>query len=130
MNIVDNGYLRFGDWLYDEYVKWRGNTTRSQTDFAYYLGIKQGALAKMMRVRDQYPSVETIRKIEKRLPHIHSVLFSTKAPIEASLETLQEVIYEALSECERQRIHPTSPEGVSLIVAVFKKHGVTPISNG
>ena len=83
----------------------------------------------MMRVRDQYPGVETIRKIEKRLPHIHSVLFSNDAPSKASLETLQMVMIEALSACERQNIYPTSLEGVTLIASVFAKHGVTPIIN-
>jgi hypothetical protein len=115
--------MKFGEWLYGEFIKWRGKTTKSKSEFADWLGLKQTIVNRYMLYPDMLPSVETIRTIEQKLPGVHSVLF-TRDISESVSEIVRQAIQEALSDCEAHNISPTSEAGKAIISSVLSRYGI------
>jgi hypothetical protein len=117
--------MRFGDWLDKEFVAWRGDTRRTLTDFAAWIGIERSYLSRYINNPDIVPDIKTVQIIEKKLPSIHALLFTASPKVPPDIaETVKQAIVEAFTECERQNITPTSPEGEKLMSDVLSKHGI------
>jgi len=115
--------MKFGTWLLNEFIKWRGDTKKSKSEFAEWLGLKQSIVNRYLLYPDMTPSVETIWAIEKKLPAVHSVLFSSdiKDSVSGLIST---AIQDALSDCEAHNISPTSEAGKAIISAVLARYGI------
>ena len=117
--------MEFKDWFYNEYVKWRGDTRKTYSDFAEWLGLPQPRVSRYMNGDDKFPSFQTVQLIGKRLPSIHSYFFAASQKVAPELaDKIRQIMIEALSECERQNITPTSPEGRVLMDSILSKHGI------
>jgi transcriptional regulator with XRE-family HTH domain len=77
--------MGFSNWLDQKYMEWmadRPRSSRSQTEFAEYLGISQSLLNKYLTGK-RVPTVQTADKLAARLgPEIYDLLgFSRPDPI-------------------------------------------------
>jgi len=115
--------MKFGEWLYKQYLEWRGEHSDSISDFAKWLGANQSVINRYIKHPEMLPSVETIRMIEKKLPGIHAALFITDISDSVS-ELVRQAIQDALSDCEAHNISPTSEAGKAIISAVLARYGI------
>ena len=118
--------MRFGDWLNEEYVKYKWDTHGGTLgEFSAWLGLSQPVVSRYINEPDMLPTVKTIRIIEKRLPSIHSLLFTAAPNVSPDLaDRIRQAMMEAFEACERQNITPTSPEGIKLMDSILSKYGI------
>jgi hypothetical protein len=120
-----NRSMLFGNWFENEFIKWRGNTRKTLSDFARWLEMNQSAVSKLINHPERNPSIETLQKLEKKLPAIRNYVFTASPTLsEEVAERIRQTIMESLAECERQSINPTSPQGSKIVSDLLLKHGI------
>lgn len=121
--------MEFKDWFYDEFIKWRGKTMASVTDFAIYLGYKQPVVSGWLNGRNK-PSAKTLPRLANKLGNgIYSVM-GLPAPDE--LESLPSVFLDPILAARREYtielsnkgITSDTPEARQIIKDAFDRHGV------
>lgn len=113
-----------------EYIKWRGSSRATVTEFADYLGISQSLLSQYMRKDGKKPNPKNLIQIAQKLgPAVYDVLslphpedpFS-HLPLEFS-QRLQAALAEMRAELARLGLSPSDPAAIPVIARVFAQHG-------
>jgi transcriptional regulator with XRE-family HTH domain len=123
---------KFSDWMTKKYIEWRGDTRRTVTDFADYVGVSQQTLSQWLNKDDVVPQAKNVTVLADRFgPEIYEVL-GLPVPlyiqeIRAIPQAIRERILAAASEISNaiygSAIDPESPEALVIATTVMAKYG-------
>lgn len=126
MKIMD-----FSDWLNKKFVEYRGDTRRTISDFAAYIGVRQPVMSNWMKKGGNTPKNVNLLKIAKALgPEVYDVLGLPRPPLD-NFEALPPAMREALSAASHElkeamsayKLDPLSPEAEKLSIEIMERHG-------
>jgi transcriptional regulator with XRE-family HTH domain len=124
-------FMEFKEYINNEYIKWRGNSRLTISDFARHLGVKQPTLDAWLN-RGAVPNYKMAEKISSKLPDVYSILGLPSPESRAAFALLSpdeqirfaSAISEASKRASESGIDLSSPAGVEILKETFAKFGL------
>jgi hypothetical protein len=134
-NMKTDGEIRF-DWYKfanDAFIEWRGNTRKTLTQFAAWIGISQPVMSLQMKKGGSIPKDQkTIDAWCRRygITKIYSVLDIPlrEIPFELAPEAIQSIATEIGAIFKARGLEGCEPEAFEVVNEIMKKHGLTQTS--
>lgn len=125
----------FSKWINKKFIEWCGDSRKTLSEFASYIGVSQSLMSHWMTKNGKAPREHTtiVKLVNKYGNEVYDIL-GIPAPIsEASYGSFPPPIRELFKSAEveinsiyaREKVPADSPEAVRIAEEVFSKYGIT-----
>ena len=111
------------------FIEWRGDTRKTLTDFAEWIGISQPVMSQQMKKGGSIPrDQKTITAWVNRYGNVIYEILGLPMPEDSLPEPLRSISREVRETIAEYKIEGDSPQAVAILDEIMKKHGYKLIS--